>query len=268
MSTAALEYAPLPRGHRIRQVRRIIFGVGVGIMLLVGIYYWPTIKSLGAVRYLERKCLNHQDPAGTIFYSNDPQDQPKLSATSGYETTWSMWPKGQYVIRPNRWAEQLSSARSGRLGSWPHVAPTLFVHGRNAPSGPKLLVFVQAWRMANDPQNRLSLLPTVAGASGTTAPIARTAPVGLDMCLMPTDVVRVYCGQPDPNDASHFTIDYDLNGVRGTIDGNLAGSGVVTLRPRTGRTVVSGTMCCWSPSGAPMPVWAKEIEAATTQPGR
>src|SRR5205814_8560316 len=98
-------------------------------------YYWPTIKSFGARRYLERKCLTHQDPAGTIFYSNDPQDQPKLSATSGYETNWPMWAKGQYVVRPNRWAEQLSSARSGRSGSWPRIAPTLFVHGRNARSG-------------------------------------------------------------------------------------------------------------------------------------
>lgn len=34
--------------------------------------------------------------------------------------------------------------------------------------------------------------------------------------------VRVYNGQPDPSDPSHFTIGYKVDGQRGTIDGRLA----------------------------------------------
>jgi hypothetical protein len=31
--------------------------------------------------------------------------------------------------------------------------------------------------------------------------------------------LRFFAGQPDPTDESHFTIDYELDGDRGTIDG-------------------------------------------------
>ena len=265
MSSAAHQCAPLPPEHPLRRAGRIVVGLGVGISLLVGIYYWPTIKRFGARWYFERKCLTYQDPTDTIFYSNDSKDYSRFSATSGYETDWRMWPKGQYVIRPNHWAEQLSSAQSG---SSPRIAPTLFVHACNAPLGPELLVLVQAWRMADDPQHRLSLVPSAHQPLWSTGIMPRNPPGGLDMCLMPTDVVRLYCGKPDPADSSHFTIDYDLNGVRGTIDGRLGSSGVVTLRPRSGRIVVNGGMCCWSPSGAPMTVWANEIAAASTQPAQ
>jgi hypothetical protein len=37
--------------------------------------------------------------------------------------------------------------------------------------------------------------------------------------LTEQDRLRVFMGQPDATDPSHFTIDYELNGERGTIDG-------------------------------------------------
>ena len=48
---------------------------------------------------------------------------------------------------------------------------------------------------------------------------------------------RVYAGQPDPADPSHFTIDYAIDGARSTIDGYLD-NGSLTLTPRQGK--VSG----------------------------
>ena len=45
--------------------------------------------------------------------------------------------------------------------------------------------------------------------------------------------LRFYAGQPDAADASNFTIDYELDGRPGTIDGWLRNDGL-QLRPREG----------------------------------
>lgn len=43
---------------------------------------------------------------------------------------------------------------------------------------------------------------------------------------------RIYAGQADPADASHFTFDYEANGTRDTVDGWLEADDSVTLTPR------------------------------------
>jgi hypothetical protein len=46
--------------------------------------------------------------------------------------------------------------------------------------------------------------------------------------------VRLFPGQPDPLDESHFTIPYDAGGVAGTIDGWLEANDTVRLAVRDG----------------------------------
>jgi hypothetical protein len=50
-----------------------------------------------------------------------------------------------------------------------------------------------------------------------------------------SDQLRLYAGQADPADASHFTIAYDLDGHPGTIDGWLKPDGSVVLKPQVGK---------------------------------
>lgn len=56
---------------------------------------------------------------------------------------------------------------------------------------------------------------------------------------------RLYAGQPDPADRSHFTIGYDLDGRHGTIDGRLNDKGVVEFKPDIGAVLNDR----WYPSG-------------------
>jgi hypothetical protein len=46
---------------------------------------------------------------------------------------------------------------------------------------------------------------------------------------------RVFAGQPDKGDASHFTIAYDIDGKPGVIDGRLTDGDRLMLEPRVGR---------------------------------
>jgi hypothetical protein len=54
------------------------------------------------------------------------------------------------------------------------------------------------------------------------------------------NVLRIFAGQPDPNDPTHFTIDYQLDGRDGVIDGWLKDD-AVELRPREGKWIFDGT---------------------------
>jgi hypothetical protein len=67
------------------------------------------------------------------------------------------------------------------------------------------------------------------------------------LTIDPAGAFRLYAGQPDPKDASHFTIDYDFDGRRGTIHGYLKPNGGIELKPDTGQ--VSGRS--WNPNSTP-----------------
>jgi hypothetical protein len=268
MSVAApLQYAPVPEDHRRLSGMRITIGVGVGVLAVVAFFCVPmvstTLKRMTARRYWEHQCLTDQAPPETIFYSNDPQDFANLKST-GDLTNWRPSSTDPFVIRPIPASQKLVNAQ----GITSIIAPTLFIHGRNVPSGPQRLVMVQFWKLQNDPYNRLHIFPYIHRLLFTRASTPGQS-CGIEMCLNRNDVVRLYAGQADPNDASHFTIDYDLNGVRGTIDGKLTAADTVTLTPRSGKVVSLGRTSFWAPSGAPMPPAAQEISPlATTRPSR
>jgi len=269
MSVAApIQYAPRPEDHRRLSGMRITIGVGVGVLALVAFFCVPmvgrTLKRMTARWYWEDKCLTDQAPPETIFYSNDPQDFAKLKS-SGDLTNWRPSSTDPFVIRPIAASQKLMNAQ----GLTSIIAPTLFIHGRNVPSGPQRLVMVQFWRMPNDPYNRLDIFPYIHRRLFTRA-VKSGQSCGIEMCLNRNDIVRLYDGQVDPNDASRFTIDYDLNGVRGTIDGRLTSADTVTLTPRGGRFVSLGRTSFWAPSGAPLPSAVEEelAHSSTTRQTR
>jgi hypothetical protein len=74
--------------------------------------------------------------------------------------------------------------------------------------------------------------PVDASAALVSGPATQETPVQVD----DGNRLRVYAGQADPVDASHFTIAYQLDGKSGTIDGWAKDAGVV-LRLREGAPV-------------------------------
>lgn len=67
-------------------------------------------------------------------------------------------------------------------------------------------------------------------------------------------VFRIFVGQPDPNDRSHFTITYELDGRPGVIDGWLRNDLTVVLAPQEGRVVrqdEAGLDQEWNPNADP-----------------
>jgi hypothetical protein len=232
-------------------------------MLLMGLHYWPRIRHVASQLYWQHKALNYSAPSGRLFYSNDPQDVAKLSNSDGYAT----WSRGLgtsgYVFAPNHSFQQLTNVQGGQTTA---VAPAVFLHGRDTSLGVTHLVAVQFMTIAaTDSVNHVILCPYVPQMVFGPSALGSKAGGRLQMCLAANDRVRFYDGQPDPADQSAFTIDYDLNGQHGTIDGKLANDGTVTLTPRTGRFVVLDGNGWWSPAGAPIPLGVEEsLSQATT----
>jgi hypothetical protein len=259
-----LQYRPPIPWHRTRQARRLFILTATLIALTFGAYYgvtnWPAIRRTALQLYWERQCRNYSVPSGTITYSDDPQDVSKLAGTAGYVTGgYQGLGSGSFVLAPNQTFLNLVSAQAGRKTL---VAPSVFLHGRQTPSGSARLVAVQLGKLPPpDPYNRLFFDAYVHHR--------RSASSGqLEMCLAAGDRVRIYEGQPDSADATHFTIDYDLNGQRGTIDGNLDDNGFVTFAPRSGKYVdpsrtekhvIYHGPVMWSPGGAAMPQWVDDV---------
>ena len=70
----------------------------------------------------------------------------------------------------------------------------------------------------------------------------------------PHGLFRIYAGQADPADPAHFTIDYERDGGRSTIDGYLREDDRVEFVPRSGAIVsrdAHGREAYWDPDLAP-----------------
>ena len=130
---------------------------------------------------------------------------------------------------------------------------TAFAHTRTAPRGKTRLTLVggTVTGVAGMPHSipeagRIIWLTPSAVEPGTffRQPKVVSKPIPpLMVRLQPDDRFRLFAGQADPADPSRFTIDYECNGVRGTLQGVLNADDSVSLtstRPEVVSSVSSG----------------------------
>lgn len=116
----------------------------------------------------------------------------------------------------------------------------VFLHQRRAVIGQDRIVLAEvAAGQAGDEQQRVYLSTTVIRPDALGSPqfvgrwwsnsptlqtLDRTRPLDEQALL------RVFAGQPDPVDASHFSAEYQIGDARGRIDGWLQADDSVTLQ--------------------------------------
>jgi hypothetical protein len=107
--------------------------------------------------------------------------------------------------------------------------PFLFLHARQAPGGRERLVVVQGWLEYPGAVMNVHLSGQIwdADVPFGSDPFEAARFAGPVLSDRPpeggTTTLRVFAGQVDPLDASHFTIEYELYGKRGVVDGWLRG---------------------------------------------
>ena len=209
-----LDYAP-PTGRR--WLRRALILVAVVAVTAVAVRWGPAFKEHAGVLLDQRRCLSHRVPVDQVVY-NTPLGQDGLRGNV----------KASYT--PTCWT---------RFKAKPGPAAVLFLHGLKSPSGKSRIVCIEAE-------------PTYIGAfAGPTLRAVWTCRVleprffgrPKDFPISPNaedfitegflgNIDRVFAGQPDPTDSSHFVIQFERRGERHKVEGWLQDDDTVRFRLR------------------------------------
>jgi hypothetical protein len=195
--------------------------------------FWYRSRTSPNLRY-----LRFSQPPGKVVYEEDPAAVAQLLKSNEYH--------------------RVSGDSSGIVGaayspaiyhellrgfSWTKPqSPLLFMHERQSPSGVKRLVvvnctFVRVWGAER-------MVPSweiwnVDFRHSDPPSFVRSHDSSTYLRLLNARSLRLFAGQADPNDLSHFTIAYSYDHQNGTIDGNLVDgqegwATLVTLNVRDG----------------------------------
>jgi hypothetical protein len=221
-----LEYSAKRKSLRRR---RILVLVGVIILLCAvtpfAIRYGSMAVERWRVNRLYHTCAIYTAPATKVVWDEDPQQMQQLH---GYQIVGSHNGSAAYVV-PTEW-QQLNAAIGQQIQTW----GTLFLHERTTPTSKRTLlvgVDIAGWSRGG-PVVLFARCRTLAPA----VPLRLPAQEKVDhpsVHLSHTEgTLRLFAGQPDATDASHFTIDYLLGDQKGVIDGWLKDDGSVLLERR------------------------------------
>jgi hypothetical protein len=211
-----LHYAAASPWHGQRRWRRVIWATAIVALLFTGVIWGPLAWSLLATFQCTRQCLAYSRYPDSIIY----------------DATRSMTDPFAIDVHVSEQAVPLRGPRSGMRYQ---PMPTVFLHARAKPSGQQRLVCVH---LAN---------PSAVGVefrceSYALPPFGRGFQyVKSNDVWLPSNMpmgahLRVYAGQADAFDASHFTFDYELNGHRSTVDGWLGNDDTILLAVRQPNT--------------------------------
>ena len=239
-----VEYARVRPAWRRRTAQLQAALITTLVILGVGGWLWgPELWSSMALLNAQRRCLNAEAPATRVVYDVEPKRSAALLSLPRTSD-------GHYVSlgngRPVAWVSTEFDAFFSTINSRARQpAPTLFLGERLTAAGTKRLVYVDASSTDNlyDPSRPCMVyLRSIVIVPGTfrSAPRERFPSqhntVALTVTMDPTYPFRFFAGQPDPENASHFTIPFERDGRRAFIDGWLRDDESVKLELRVNRS--------------------------------
>jgi hypothetical protein len=216
-----LDYAPKPQALRGARARRAAIIIGALIVLAATIWVAPRAYQRWQVIRLQRACAAYTAPPTQVVHETDPAQIPALLASPlNYRGSVAT---GQAFLIPPVYGKLVVSQSVG----------TAFLHERTTPGGERRLVTVDLYGAMASGKD-MSLLGTVLdlSARGNAPRACATLGDGRTIALQPGDQLRVFAGQPDPSDPSHFTIDSMVNDVRHTLDGWLVDETTIKIETR------------------------------------
>ena len=207
----------------------LVFAVVVALLCAVTPFAVRYAK-MGAQRMyasrLYRECAAHALPATTPAWEEDPRAVKQLRDTSPhYALVGSHHGEAAYLV-PERW-RQLNAELGQQIQSW----GTLFLHERRTPASnkPRLVgVDIAGWSRGG-PVILFARVRTFSPPAPFRLPQEEKVDHPSVRLSAAEGVVRILAGQADPNDPSHFTIDFAVGDQRGMLDGWLKEDGSVVL---------------------------------------
>lgn len=233
-----LEYAPKLAWHRRRRTRRVLWTFGLVVLItilgVVGLRLRVNMQSYMA----QRACLLHTAGADQIAYEEDPV---VIQTLTGGQRSGPGWATLYWVDKCQTlsyYAVPTALNAYWHAASLPVDRAAAFIHGRDGGAGQRLVIVAMDITARNHRQSLDDKPLLVAqvirpGGAFTSPQLLTTTPCQLaEIVFSPLGTLRLYAGQPDANDASHFTIDFRNEFGRRTIDGWLQPDDTVKLSVR------------------------------------
>jgi hypothetical protein len=208
---AQLDYAPLRRGwHPRRWTRRTLILLALAILagwVVMNRRTWIPAVQTGYRRWNEMRqiarCMKYAAPADRVVWERDPWKVEELLKSTDYSR-----------IKFNDGMGAIASAKAPQpwQEAWPVPGRTsdrtvVFLHERTIPGGKTYLVAIEyclgdagkGWEPGTPPH----FAATVIERGSLTRWTRHNGP---SQAMKQAPPVRIYFGQPDPADPSHFTI--------------------------------------------------------------
>ena len=244
----AIDYAAAPPRGR----RWAIRAIGILLLLVVGYLgyrFAPWAWREARVLYWQRQCLGYRFGDGEVVYEEEPAAAALLLARSSqyapYPLNRSASPGVSSPVKaaarvPSCWTQYDRLVGRASVQAGRSFGAVIFLHERISPSGHHRLVFVRYFPETDTFTSsfiqgynieQLVLTPQTLTHPVVFAPRTYVIRVLSGVPAHPP-LVRMYGGQPDPADPSHFTVRYQMWGKEDVIDGRLDDQDQVTLIPR------------------------------------
>jgi hypothetical protein len=196
----------------------------------------PWAWQRGTLLYWQRKCMNNRPGAAQVVYEPSQQAAAGLVQTAGYVPVLIGPGRTAAAWCPEAW-RRLARSPEG-AGMSPRVNATVFLGRVSSPAGGERLVSVDAMVSgtgADDPALLLSVHVLrlgwlFAGPQEVTNPAVNLGRArGVELGAKTT---RLFAGQVDASDGSHFVIPFEREAKPGVIDGYLNADETVRLEAR------------------------------------
>jgi hypothetical protein len=253
-----LDYAKGPPRWR-KWIWHAVFSLAILLIAASVWRFWEPASFYCRAYYWKRACLTYQLPPTEVVWETDPQAVDLLlkSKPQEYLEKWLFRWNPEFHPEITHLAVRREDIVFTMEALWtgPSVAGSdvpnidIFLHERTSRGiggGKSRLVEVRFYLQYDDPRTFQDLLtirrvsemgpttsrPRNVAAFSRFSPHFSYRPRVIEDPRDPPPNLRIYAGQPDPNDPSHFTFDYEQWGQRDTVDGWLEADDSVTLKPR------------------------------------
>jgi hypothetical protein len=188
-----------------------VLAIAVGFLLIAATEWGRPIWESAVLRYHRYQCLHYSAPSGRVICietTGAAGQVPTLARCDFEPAATSAIPVPGVTLREP-----------------PSIEPLLFMHERRTRSGHRSLVLVRR----TTPAIRDSIDLPVSYVLWTVDLDGRHIDWNVAIEVLPHPFspekdsahLKFFAGQPDPNDESHFTIRYEVDGRTGIIDGVL-----------------------------------------------
>jgi hypothetical protein len=242
-SKLAIDYSTAP--SRRKWARRVGWALLLAITLGAAVQWGPRLWRQAQILSTQRRCMSFTLPADFVAYEEDPLAAAALLAREpqSYAPYRLARQRGSVATQPapTRAAMyQDTTLLAQHFPGAPGLGGQILLHELQTPSGKRRLVMVR-YHPEKDTFTPAMVVgynvdvTIVTPATAFSLPVARRQddPIDVTSGFPPHPPnVRIFAGQPDPGDPSHFTIRYQMWGQEDIVDGRLDDHERITLTQR------------------------------------